>query len=104
MVALETVMGFANTAKFFEWRAAKARDADNQARLADEARFWRSLEHIAPDFPHGYDIKKLKQFTNRWDHRAEECRTMAESFTDQECRARMLRLADSYSKMSTAAE
>lgn len=97
-------MGFADAAKFFEWRARKSRDPNDQARLADEARFYRSLERIAPDFPYGYEVKKLRPRANRWEHRAEECRTMAECFTDPECRARMLRLADSYSKIHGVAE
>ena len=40
----------------------------------------------------------------RWKARAEECRTLADCFTDPMCRGQLMRLAQSYDQMAVAAE
>jgi hypothetical protein len=40
----------------------------------------------------------------RWKARAEECRTLADCFTDPTCAAQLRRLAQSYDQMAVAAE
>jgi hypothetical protein len=40
----------------------------------------------------------------RWKARAEECRTLADCFTDPTCRGQLRRLAQSYDRMAIAAE
>jgi hypothetical protein len=39
----------------------------------------------------------------RWHARAEECRTLADCFTDPICRGQLTRLAQSYDQMAVAA-
>ncbi len=40
----------------------------------------------------------------RWRARAEECRTLADCFTDQTCRGQLRGLAQEYDRMAVAAE
>jgi hypothetical protein len=40
----------------------------------------------------------------RWKARAEECRTLADCFTDPICRGQLTRLAQGYDQMAVAAE
>jgi len=98
-------MGFAATASYFELRARRSRDPDAQKRLQEVAGFYRKLADIAPDFPPGciVDYKRLFE-VNRWKARAEECRTMADSFTSPTCRQQMAQLADTYDRLAIAAE
>lgn len=96
--------GFASTAAYFEARAGKERDPHEREFLQEVAGFYRRLAGIAPDFPAGYKSKSHYGYANQWRARAEECRAMADHFTDPTCRAQMARLADSYDRMAVAAE
>jgi hypothetical protein len=40
----------------------------------------------------------------KWRHRAEEARTMAEDFTDQDAKQTMLRIAEAYEEIARRAE
>jgi hypothetical protein len=40
----------------------------------------------------------------RWKARAEECRTLADCFTDPTCRRQLMELAQDYDRMAKAAE
>jgi len=97
-------MGFAATASYFEDRARRARDPESQARFSEVARFYRTLAGIAPGLPPGFASNKAHSRADRWQQRAEECRAMAEHFTDPTPREQMRRLADTYDSMAAAAE
>jgi hypothetical protein len=100
-----TTMGFADTAAFFEARARKARDPDDQRRLQDVAGFYRSLAGIASGFPPGFKGDgAARSHANRWKARAEECRTMADHFQDPQCCEQLARLAETYERLAEAAE
>jgi hypothetical protein len=100
--------GFASTAVYFERLAQKeVRDDDRRQRLLEMARFYRSLAGIIPGMPEGYKSNggglPLSRAA-RWHARAEECRTLADCFTDQTCRGQLKRLAQDYERMAEAAE
>jgi len=97
--------GFASTAAHFEALARKARDQDQQQRLLQVAGFYRSLAQIVPALPAGFQWAAggLSR-AERWKARAEECRTLADYYTDPTCRAQLTRLADGYDRMAIAAE
>src|SRR5262245_65053215 len=94
----EAFMGFASTAVYFEARAKKERDADQQRRLLEVAGFYRTLAGIAPDFPSGYQPNGKGSSSGRWRARAEECRTIAAQFDDLQHREQLLRLAVGYER------
>jgi hypothetical protein len=101
-------MGFADKALHFERCAKRARDHDSRHQFEEAADFYRKLAGIASDFPPKFPGGKIWRGTH-WEKRAEECRTMAEHFTDPMTQATMRRLADSYDKLAhsqiaTAAE
>jgi len=97
---------FESTAVYFEWLAQKeTRDYDRRQRLLEVARFYRSLAGIIPAMPTQYKIKVEPSVTRaeRWRARAEECRTLADCFTDPTCREQLRRLAQSYDCMAVSA-
>jgi hypothetical protein len=100
--------GFASTAVYFERLAQKeTRDDDRRERLLQVADFYHSLAGIIPGIPHGYminDVGLPVTRAERWKARAEECRTLADCFTDPTCRGQLRRLAQSYDRMAIAAE
>jgi hypothetical protein len=100
--------GFKSTAVYFEWLAQKeTRDYDRQQRLLEVARFYRSLAGIIPGMPEKYKDNGIGlplTRAARWHARAEECRTLADCFTDPICRGQLTRLAQSYDEMAVAAE
>jgi len=100
--------GFKSTALYFEWLAQKEnRDYDRRQRLLEVARFYRSLAGIIPAMPTGCKINNVGLSltrAERWRARAEECRTLADCFTDPICRGQLTRLAQSYDQMAVAAE
>jgi len=99
--------GFRSTAVYFEWLAQKeTRDYDRRQRLLEVAGFYRSLAGIIPAMPTQYKIKVGPSVTRaeRWHARAEECRTLADCFTDPTCREQLRQLAQSYDCMAVAAE
>ena len=97
-------MGFAATASFFEQRAKQARDPDSKQCLHEVACFYRQLAGIAAEIPDGFTVRSQLGYADRWKARADECRAMADHFADPNCRAQMIRPADSYDRMATAAE
>ena len=101
--------GFASTAVYFERLAQKeVRDYDRRQRLLEVAHFYRSLAGIIPSMPDGYKVSDGVGLpvtrAQRWRARAEECRTLADSFTDQTCREQLRGLAQEYDRMAVAAE
>jgi hypothetical protein len=94
-----TVGGFKQSAEFFQARAEKASHPLTKERLAEQARFYRDLAAITPNFPKGYKLQ-LRTFANRWRNRAEECRAMAEWFKDPICRTQLLALAETYERLA----
>ena len=96
-------MSFAAKALHFEQCAKRAREEDSRQRFQEVAGFYRKLAGIAADFPPRFPGGKIWHGT-RLEKRAEECRTMAEYFTDPTTKAMMDRLADTYSKMAQVAE
>ena len=99
--------GFKSAAIYFEWLAQKeTRDYDRRQRLLEVARFYRSLAGIIPAMPTQYKIKLGPSLTRaeRWHARAEECRTLADCFTDPTCREQLRQLAQSYDCIPVAAE
>jgi hypothetical protein len=101
--------GFASTAVYFERLAQKeARDDDRRNRLLEVARFYRSLAGIIPGIPERYKNEKDAGLAltrgQRWHRRAEECRTLADCFTDPTCRTQLRDLAENYERMAVAAE
>jgi hypothetical protein len=100
--------GFASSAVYFERLAHKeTRDADRRQRLLEVAGFYRALAGIIPSMPEKYKNNGVGlPFTRaeRWRARAEECRTLADCFTDPICRGQLTRLAQSYDQMAVAAE
>ena len=98
--------GFRSTAAYFEWLAHKeTRDYDRRQRLLEVAGFYRSLAGIIPAMPTQCKMKVRPSLTRaeRYHARAEECRTLADCFTDPICRGQLTRLAQSYDQMAVAA-
>ena len=100
--------GFASTAAYFERLAQKEiRDYDRRQRLLEVARFYRSLAGIIPGMPEAYEGNSVGlplTRAERWHARAEECRTLADCFTDPTCRGQLRQLAQDYERMAMAAE
>ncbi len=98
------MVGFADTAAFFDSKAKKARVRDDEQRFVETAGFYRALARITPAFPPGYKVPPAKRNgspqSERWLSRAEECRTLAEQMRDAECRGRLFRLAEGYEAMA----
>src|SRR5262245_41095770 len=96
------------TSDYFERLAQKeARDPDRRQRLLEVAGFYRSLARIIPGIPTGYKGNGAAlpvTRAERWKARAEECRTLADCFTDPICRGQLTRLAQGYDQMAVAAE
>jgi len=100
--------GFKSTAVYFEWLAQKeTRDDDRRQRLLEVARFYRSLAGIIPAMPTRCKINGVAlpvTRAERWKARAEECRTLADCFSDPICRGQLTALAQGYDQMAVAAE
>ncbi|MBX9827631.1 MAG: hypothetical protein K2Y27_21875 [Xanthobacteraceae bacterium] len=90
--------GFKDTADFFAKHARKERDPTRRAEHIRTEAFYRSLAKITPTFPPKYSAPQLT--ANRYLDRAEECRTMAECFSDPTCRRQMMEVAMTYEKMA----
>jgi hypothetical protein len=45
----------------------------------------------------------MSQMRNTYQHRAEECRTMADGFSDAGMKRQLLKIADEYERMATQA-
>ena len=99
--------GFASTAAYFERLADKARDDDQRQRWLEAAGFYRSLAGILPARPTSYKHNGGGPPLNRaerWRARAEECRSLADCFTDATCRRQLIELAADYENMAVATE
>jgi hypothetical protein len=95
--------GFTDTAAYFGRRAERARDTNERKRLLDAAEFYRALSRIAPALPAGFDLNGATPQNSRirrWEARAEECRVLAEHFTDPQCRQQLARLAETYETLA----
>jgi hypothetical protein len=96
--------GFSDTASFFETKASKARPSDDRERFKETAGFYRALARITPMLPLGYKPPHVKPNgslkAHRFHARAEECRAIAEATRDENCRAMLGRLADTYEQMA----
>ena len=108
-VRVQARPGFASTAVYFERLAQKeVRDYDRRNRLLEMVRFYRSLAGIIPGIPEGYKDNKdagvALTRAQRWHCRAEECRTLADCFTDPACRRQLRDLAEDYERMAVAAD
>ena len=95
---------FSNTAAYFEARAKKAKSQDRRQQFFDAARFYEELGQITPEFPEG--CKQPERLSanaslraDRLRDRAEECRAIADSMQDESCKAKLLRLADTYEQV-----
>jgi len=85
----------------------ESHDQERRQRLMEWAGFYRSLARIIPAMPTGYESNRATlplTRAERWKARAEECRTLADCFTDPTCRGQLTRLAQSYEEMAVAAE
>jgi hypothetical protein len=100
--------GFASTAVYFERLARKEkRDHERRQRLTEVAGFYRSLARIIPGIPEGYKLNDPVLHVTRaarWKARAEECRALADCFTDLTCREQLTRLAQTYEQIAVGAE
>src|SRR5215470_4685030 len=97
-------MSFAQTAAYFEGRAAHRSHSDSdRERFLEAAQFYRSLAQITSDFPTRYKAC-MTRYGNRWEDRAEECRAIALHLSDPQCRAQMMQVAHSYDLLAHAAE
>src|SRR5579864_8132946 len=79
--------GFSDAADYFAQRGRTERDPDARERFIETEAFYRSLAAITPGFPANF--KPGPRNGNRFANRAEECRTMADCFSDLECRRRL---------------
>lgn len=95
-------MPFSNTAAYFERRAKKARSDDQRRGFVETAGFYRQLAKIIPSFPNGYRPPTLGYAAENLDKRAQECLALAEVTRDADCRNKLLRLAQTYDKVSAS--
>jgi len=102
--------GFATTAAYFEALADKTRgDDDRRKLLLEVAGFYHSLAKVVPGIPAGQKLDGKESPSrvlpaDRWRARAEECRTLADCFTDEDTQRQLRALADGYDRMVEAAE
>lgn len=90
---------FSDVAADYALKADAERDLNRRADLQDAAHFYGALAQIIPTFPGGY-TQYFDAAASNLDNRAEECRAMAAVLGDAECRAKLLRLANTYQKVS----
>ena len=96
---MQATLSFSDTAAYFELKVQRETDMTRQAGLEDAARFYRDLSEIIPSFPAGY-VDRWQALASQLDNRAEECRSLAAVVRDPQCRARLLRLAETYARMA----
>lgn len=87
-----TDRGFESDATYFDIVADQSKDAAERRHLREVAKKYRSLSKNG----------KAALFRSRrehWQHRAEECRTLADQFQNEACRSHLQRLADTYEMM-----
>jgi hypothetical protein len=81
--------GFENDAAYFEIIAQQQLDSAVRKELLEVAAAYHRLASTK-----GGSLVGTRE--ERWRKRAEECRTLAEQFQNEKCRAHLLRLATSY--------
>src|SRR5262245_38081119 len=98
--------GFASTAAYFKKLANQARhDDERRQRLLEVAALYRSLAAIIPGMPTNYKHNGGPPpitHAERWRARAEECRSLADCYTDETCRRQLTKLAAGYENMAIA--
>lgn len=87
-----TDRGFESDAAYFDIVARESKNPSDRRHLREVARKYRSLSK------NGKAPLVLSR-REHWQHRAEECRTLADHFTNAACRAQLQRLADTYDMM-----
>jgi hypothetical protein len=103
--------------EFLSWQAplsiSRAWLKKKRATPTDANGYWRwrafivPSPRIIPGIPTGYKGNGAAlpvTRAERWKARAEECRTLADCFTDPICRGQLTRLAQGYDQMAVAAE
>jgi hypothetical protein len=98
------VPSFSDTAEYFESRAKRERSEERRKHFLETAEFYRALAQITPTFPPGYEPPTLAKLADRMSRRAEQCRAIAATMQDPECKAKLLRLADAYEQASRSGE
>lgn len=83
---------FQSDAAFFELIAREAASAEDRKHYRKIAATYRALskEETTGETRHDH-----------WHKRAEECRTLADQFQHEACRAQLLRLAGTYDMLAT---
>jgi|SRR5262245_37904178 len=84
-----TDRGFESDAAYFDIVAAQSKDVADRRHLREVAKKYRSLSKNGK-------APLLQSRREHWQHRAEECRTLADHFTNDACRIQLQRLADTY--------
>ena len=87
-----TDRGFESDAAYFEIVAGQSKNPSDRRHLREVAKKYRSLSKNGK-------APLLLSRREHWQHRAEECRTLADQFTDAACRSQLQRLADTYDLM-----
>jgi|SRR5262245_20843850 len=96
--------GFDNSADYFARRAERSREPAERSRLQEAAEHYRSLAKIVPELPKGYKangVPPLISRIKRWEARAEECRTLADHFSEPQSRIQLLELAKTYERLAS---
>ena len=89
--------GFESDAAYFDLVATSQQDPQVRRELQELASTYRALAKN-----NGELIRGTRE--QQWIKRAEECRTLADRFQSQECRAYLHRLADTYDMLAGAGD
>src|SRR5262245_16003878 len=87
-----TDRGFESDAAYFEIVASQSKDSADRRHLREVAKKYRSLSKNSR-------APLIRSRREHWQHRAEECRTLADQCTNETCRTQLQRLADTYEMM-----
>lgn len=86
-MAHHSVNGFECDAAYFDLIAANTADKQDRKNFRRVAATYRALAK---------ETTTLGTRRDHWAKRAEECRTLADQFQNETCRAQLYRLADTY--------
>jgi hypothetical protein len=92
-------IAFEGEAEFFDHIAERAGNPADGAELHRVADEYRALDRLAPLLP----PEKLSR-SAAFRFRAEECRTLAEQFSNPECRKYLAELAKTYDHLAESSE
>ena len=100
---------FFATADHFSRRGKQARTAEDRARFADSAKFYRALAAITPALPADYKPrgKPTQRFSaqaQRSSGRAEMCRAIADCLREEGPKLLLMRMGASYDQLANRAE